>query len=278
MDKVFPELVKPTEVTEAMELGHAAEPIIVERVARKRGLAVSYPHATVRHPEIEWAMATPDAMIVNAPGVVGLLPENTKHEPLGLVETKLVGTHVAPHWGETYEEGEGPPDHVYVQAIWQLFVKQLPYCVVGAMIGTEIRTYRIDFDSGAQEYAEVLVEMGEKFLTDHVRPRREPPMDGSQSNRDMLSSLFKKSSGVYLKADAEAEQAARAYFDAKRDRDAAVERMDAAKTALMDKIRGDHGIQGDGWRALWSEQKGYTVPAYEVTPMRKFDLRPVKAR
>jgi putative phage-type endonuclease len=278
LDKVHPELVKPTEITEAMELGHETEPVIVVRAARKRGLGIVYPHTTVRHPDIEWAMATPDALVVDSSGsYLGVVAPGTGKEE-GLIEAKLVGVHVADCWGEIDDVEHGPPDYVYTQVVWQLFVKQLPYCIVAAMIGTEFRTYRIEFDDGAQEYARALVEIGEKFLVDHVRPRRPPPVDGSESSRQMLATLFQKPTKIVLKANNEDEHAARVYFEAKKQRDAGQQMMDNVKTAMMAKIQNAYGIYGDGWRAAWPSQKGYHVDAYDVEPMRKFDLRDLREK
>jgi len=276
LDKVEPEAVKPTEVTEAMELGHEAEPIIVTRAARKRGLGIVYPHTTVRHPSIEWAMSTPDAVIVASHGnCLGIVPPGIGKEE-GLVEAKLVGIHVADHWGEDGDIEHGPPDYVFTQAVWQMFVKQLGYCIVAAMIGTEFRTYRIEYDESAQDYARALVEIGERFLVDHVRPRRPPPVDGSEASRRMLAGLFRRDNGIVLKADADDETAARAYFNGKKQRDEGQHIMDNAKTALMAKIGDAYQLSGDGWRANWGSQAGYHVPAYDVEPMRKFDLREKK--
>jgi putative phage-type endonuclease len=286
LDKCHPDRVKPTEVTEAMELGHEAEPIIVRRVAKKRNLSVVYPQTTVRHPDIEWAMCTPDALIVNGAVHRGCYvseptaaPPNSMVAEEGLIECKLVGLHSARWWGEFDDEEsetDGPPDFVYTQVVWQMFVKQLPYCVVAAMIGTEFRTYRIPFDASAKEYAEALVEMAAKFRRDHVLTDRPPPIDGSASSRELLAALFQKTNGVQIKADEESEDAARVYFNAGRQIKAAKELQDKAKTVLMAKIQGNFGIRGDGWRCNWGEQAGYHVDAYDVKPMRKFDLRAVK--
>lgn len=274
LEKCYPERVKPTEVTEAMELGHETEPVIVARAARKRGLGIVYPQTTVRHPTIEWAMATPDALVVDSSGgYLGIVAPGTGKEE-GLVEAKLVGVHTAEHWGDTDDVEHGPPDFVYSQCTWQLFVKQLPYCIVAAMIGTDFRMYRIDFDAAAKEYAEALVEVGEKFLVDHVRPQRPPPVDGSESSREMLSALFRRSNGITLKADDSDEEAARAYFIGKKQKAEGEHLMDQAKTALMAKIQANYGLRGDGWTATWGEQKPYRVDAYDVAAMRKFSLRP----
>jgi predicted phage-related endonuclease len=141
------------------------------------------------------------------------------------------------------------------------------------MIGTEVRTYRIEFDDAAKEYALALVEIGEKFLVDHIRPQRPPPVDGSDASRSMLAALFSKSNEVMLKADPDDEQAAHAYAEGKKQVKAGELLMDQAKTALMAKIQDNYGVRGDGWAATWGEQKGYHVDGYDVAPMRKFGLR-----
>lgn len=281
MDKVHPDKVKPTEVTEAMELGHAAEPIIVDRVAKKLGLAVVYPQRTVRHPTIEWAMCTPDAVIVSGtarPGVMttpmAMSPNHMVAEE-GLIECKLVGLFTAEHWGDNEDIEHGPPDFVYTQCCWQAMVKQLPYVIVGAMIGTEIRTYRVEYDAGAREYAEALVEIGAKFRKDHVLTGRPPPVDGSEQSREMLAALFRKSNGARVQAPLEAEMHARVYFEARKRKAEAEEQMAVAKTMLLDKIRDNECLVGDGWQCAWREQKAHDV-TYHVDAHRAFDLRALK--
>jgi len=278
LDKVHPDKVRPTEVTEAMELGHEAEPIIVNRVAKKLQLAVVYPQTTVRHAKIEWAMATPDAKIVETSGYVGVNgpPTYLNEKVLGLIECKLVGFFVADHWGEADDIEHGPPDFVYTQAVWQCMVTELPFCIVGAMIGTEVRTYRVDFDAGAREYAEALVEVAAKFRRDHVLTGIPPEVDGSESSREMLAALFQKHNGVRIRADALAEDHARAYFEARRLKNEAEQSMEVSKTLLLDRIRANEGLVGDGWECAWREQRGYRVNAYDVAPMRKFELRRLK--
>lgn len=273
LDKVHPDKVKPTEVTEAMELGHEAEPLIVERVARKLKLAVAYPQRTVRHAKIDWAMATPDAKVVGAP-YVGIMSASA-YEALGLIETKLVGFFVADCWGDNEDIEHGPPDYVYTQVVWQMFVTNLPFCIVGAMIGTEIRTYRVEYDAGAREYAETLVEIGAKFRKDHVLTGREPPVDGSEASREMLAALFQKSNGARVQAPLEAEMHARVYFEARKRKAEAEEQMAVAKTMLLDKIRDNECLVGDGWQCAWREQKAHDV-TYHVDAHRAFDLRALK--
>jgi putative phage-type endonuclease len=266
VDKVCPEQAVPTETTEAMDLGHEAEPMIVARVARKRNLSIVYPQTTVRHPKIEWAMATPDALVVDdSSGPI--------HDPVptGLIEAKLVGIHMVDSWDRGDEGVEGPPDYVFTQVTWQLFVKGLKRCYVAAMIGTEFRIYDVAYD---EDYAMALVELGERFLVDHIRPKRPPAADGSESARRMLASVFPRSNGNLLDADTEAECAAKMYFEGSALVKEGERLKDDAKALLMEKIGESDGIKGHGFRCFWKNRDGYHVPAYTVDPGRKFDLRP----
>lgn len=281
MDKVHPEKVKETEVTEAMELGHEVEPVIVARAARKLGLAVLYPTTTVTDPDVPWKICTPDAIVVRAeaaprPGVIDVEDLRQLYEleasASGLIEAKFVGLHMAPYWEDEL------PEYVYVQCVWQCHVKRQPFVVVAAMIGTMFKTYRVEYDEGAQELAGALTDVGEKFLVDHVRPGHPPPVDGSESSRRMLAGLFPKNNGVMLKADDGDEEIAAHYFRGKKMVDDGERMKDEAKTAFMAKIQSADGVRGDGWRALWKEQAPYHVDGYDVDAMRKFDLREVGSR
>ena len=162
LDKCHPELAPRTEISEAMELGNAAEPLIVAQTAHKLHMAVDYPQRSRRHREVPWKICTPDGIVVSNTEHVGVVQSNLSHEHMteeGLLEAKLVGLHMAPYWDAAHENDEGPPEYVYVQVCWGMHVLELPYAIVAAMIGTQIRTYRVEFGDGERELCDALTAL-----------------------------------------------------------------------------------------------------------------------
>lgn len=282
LDKCYPELVTPSEATEGMEMGHEHEPLIIARAARKLGVLVSYPHRTKQHPTAPWKMCTPDSLIVDlpdetyAPVAPGVTMPFAGDRVVGLMEAKLVGLHMAPYWDEAYEADEGVPEYVYVQVVWNLGTLGLTRAVVAAMLGTQIRTFDIQYGSGEQDLYEALSEIGEKFLVDHVRPKKAPPVDGSESSRHMLGTLYRKPNGIVLKADVDDEQTAVEYFTAKRARDDWDKALHHAQAKLMAKVGNHDGISGDGWTCAWHERASYDVEQYHVKTGRVFAMKEKK--
>jgi predicted phage-related endonuclease len=264
--------VPPRESTEAMELGHELEPVIIRRVAKKLGLAVAYPATTIRHPDYPLFMATPDAHVVDAPDLAGtVMDESVKYERIGLVEAKAVGVGAMSHWEE---DDEVVPDYVYLQCVVQMWVRKLPFVIVAALMGTRFVTHRIEWGPGEDELAEAIRERGERWWRDHVVARKPPEIDQSEGASRMVRALVgKKHNGAIIQAGPEAEHAARMYAEATAQIKEAEARKREASTRLIEIIADNDGVQGNGWRAKHTMRKGYEVAAYEVKEGRTFDLR-----
>lgn len=250
-----------------LEMGHELEPVILRRLAMKRGLTL-VPGTTMRRAnpasgrlaDQSHHLATPDAVH---------FPHGQDHDAEAVAEAKAVGRRWMDAWGE--DDGD-IPDHVLAQVHWQMHVLDLPIAYVGALLGTEVRTYRVRRDD---ELIGSLVEVADRFWTDHVLAKRPPPIDGSPGAEQMLRALFPRHKGPMLRAGDEVETRARAYFDFKREVESAQERFDGAKQALIAACGEAEGITGDGWRLRYTfreavevSPKPYTRPAG-----RHFDMR-----
>jgi predicted phage-related endonuclease len=257
----------PSAETEPQSLGNELEPIVIRRLAEKRGLyTIPRRMMTVRRKDKPLHLATPDAFFALAPrGSV---------EALGQV--KVVGVGSARAW---WPSGvvTGLPDRVFVQCAWELGVTGLPVDYVGALVGgTEIRTYAVERDADLEELLGELEDLAAKWWRDHVVARVPPALDGSEGAARMLRALYPRPRGPRRKAGPLTEQAAREYFDAKRAALEAERQLETAKQQLIDYCGEAVGILGDGWRLAYDYRRAYAVTPrpYVVKAHRHFDLRP----
>ena len=271
----------PRFASEAMEIGNEVEPVIVQRAARKLGLAVIYPGTTVRHPELPLFMATPDAYVARSGTLMpGIVHENTvdnadHYERDGLIEAKCVGFGASSHWDDS-PDGEPVPGYVYLQVVVQMWVCKLPYVIVAALLGTEFRTHRYDWGPGEIELVEAIQDRGQQWWRDHVVAGKPPSVDSSDGARRMLRGLYPRNNGVMLKADAESEDWARQYFAAQQTVKQGEEIKKAVTTRMMERAASADGVVGDGWRFFHKLQAAYHVDGYDVPAQRKPDMRKVK--
>lgn len=253
--------------TEATELGNLLEPIIIPRVAARvklHALRVDPEKLTMRHPEHPTAIATPDA----------LLAATAFHAPEAAAQIKVCGLHTAGAWGDVDDGADGIPEHVLVQVAWELYVSRLELEYVGALIGTEIRVYRVDRTRDVDDLIDALLTVADRFWRDHVEPKAPPAVDGSEGARRMLRAMWPRSDGSTMRATPEAEASARRYFEAARSEKSAREAKELAAQELLAFAGASHEVTGDGWRLRLSERPAATVPAYERLAYRHFDCRP----
>jgi predicted phage-related endonuclease len=253
----------PFKESEAMSLGNELEPIVIRRLAQKIGrhpLRLDPNTLTRRHPDHPTHIATPDVFFA----------ESAVHDPDSIGQVKVVGGHGWYEWGA---DGDALPDWVVVQCAWELHVTGMPVEHIGALCGTEVRTYAIQPDTDLEGS---LVEAADKFWTDHVEPRKPPAVDGSEGSGRMVRRLFPRDTGPIIQANAEAEGLARQYFELSRDIKGRTGQLENVKQLLALACGPASGLTGDGWRLrlAWrepSEVKGFTRDGY-----RHFDLRPTK--
>lgn len=254
--------------TEATEIGNLLEPIIIPRVASRvklHALRIDPEKLTMRHPEHPTAIATPDA----------LLAATAFHAPEAAAQIKVCGLETAGDWGDADDGADGIPEHVLVQVAWELYVSQLALEYVGALIGTQIRVYRVDRTRDVDDLIDALIAVADRFWSDHVQPKIAPPVDGSEGSRRMLRAMWPRSDGSTMRASPEAEAAARRYFEAARSEKSARKAKELATQELLAFAGAANEVTGDGWRLRLSERPAVTVPAYEHHAYRHFDCRAV---
>jgi predicted phage-related endonuclease len=258
--------------SEAMSLGSELEPIVLRRLAEKRGLHILRMDPellTIRHPKTAHHLATPDAFFASS----------AFHKPEAVGQVKVVGLRGAHEWADDQDGPDGIPEHVLIQCAWELYVAGVVVEHVGALIGTEVRPYRIELTPDVAHLIEALQDAANRFWTDHVLTKRPPAIDGSAGAARMLRALFPQPRGPVTRATDEIEGVAAHYLASKRSLAELEQSIETDKQLLITACGDAAGIVGEGWRlklelreAVEVVPKPYTKAAY-----RHFDLRRVEA-
>ena len=208
------------EETTRMRIGSALEELnLAEYQALANCRAVRF-RAMVRHPEVEWAAASPDARVVGF---------------RRLVELKWTTSRT--------RFADGLPQDVEAQVAWQLGCTGYPVADVsvltpdGLLPPIEVPAdpaLFADLLAVAADFRRRLAEGG-PFARDLARVRRDHPADD----------------GSEVTADNEVDEAARALLDVR----ASIARMEDDERRLLAAIEGRMGdasvMRGTGWRATW---------------------------
>lgn len=174
-------------------------------------------------------------------------------------EFKSVSPWTAAQYGDG--DDECPTQHI-VQCQWYMGMSGIPRARLSALIGVDdLRTYRLRADVEIQG---MVLESVDRFWKDHVLPQRPPPLDASESTAAWLASRFPKPTGEMKAATAEIEQMVREFKLAQSDADFAAAHRDLIKNQLKELIGDARGIEGDGWRILWSEVKGREYTQWDL--------------
>jgi predicted phage-related endonuclease len=222
--------------SEPMELGHVFEPGILAMFRRRVGPVEPWGETLV-HPELPWAMATPD----------GRTPEPA------IVECKLVGPGAALAWGESGDPN-GVPERPLVQTIWQMFVAGVRAAHVAAVINsTSFRVYPVAWD---EELAWTLADLADRFWTDHVLGERPPAVDGSEDARNYLRRRYPAAVEPMRAESPDAREWAGRYAEAHRAESAAKAAKELAAQKLQELIGAAEGVGGRDFRATWRPQAG----------------------
>ena len=209
----------PVESTVRMRIGSALEPLIASEYERATGRRVQRFRAMLRHPDVEWAAASPDGRVVGE---------------RRLVELKRTGSRT--------RFADGLPQDVEAQVAWQLGVSGYPVADVAVLTDDALTVLEVPADPAL--FADLLAVAadfrrrlagGGPFARDLARVRRDHPADD----------------GSEVTADNEVDEAARALLDVR----ASIARMEDDERRLLAAIEGRMGdasvMRGTGWRATW---------------------------
>lgn len=199
---------------DAMWLGTQMQPIIRELWHKKQKYSKHYDtigtNATYHHPEHRWAIATPDYLVCPENG---FFPDTVT----AILEIKNTGS-----WAREIWEA-GLPTEAHCQVIWQLGILRqykefagLNKAYIAALIGADAANLAMREVEFSQSLFDSLLELGEKFMNEHVR-KEIPPEPGGERDSDIVSQLttHEAEKEIDLTSDAEAFQLLESYKRAK---------------------------------------------------------------
>lgn len=238
----------PFEGSSLTEFGHRVERVIGEAWAERHPGVRIYTPGTLRHPQHDWALASPDRVV--APVGQGRPARETWRS---LLEIKTVFFS-----GSEYGEGadEVPEKHL-LQVQWQLEVVGIEEATLVALVNGDYREYPIRRD---REMGDMLLEVVGRFWREHVLARVPPPVDGSKAYTDYLKRRHPRDSGPVLPATPELRDLVAKVKAAKRD----LEEAEDAEQLLVNRLRaqlGDSaGVEG---LCTWRSNKDSTKTDWE---------------
>jgi putative phage-type endonuclease len=163
----------PHEDTERSRWGTLLEPVIRADYEQRHGVTVTVP-ATLAHHFHQWALATPDGIVLRDGA-----------EDRGL-EIKCHTIRLAHMYGA--DGSDEVPPHELCQCMWGMAVTGLPSWDLVAFIDNQPREFTITRDD---ELIGIMIERADRFLVDNVRGGAQPEPDGSEAYTDYLKAKWK---------------------------------------------------------------------------------------
>jgi putative phage-type endonuclease len=231
------------EGNERTMLGNILEPTVLAIYANRYCVTLKKGVYTIG-PE-PWMAATPDSTIV---------------ESGGLAEAKVVGLRSLWMWGPgntDTTESDAVPLHYLCQTQWQMLVTGAPFVDICALLGTELRNYRIRPSAEVQSR---LLSRGRDFWERYVLTRTPPPADASEGAREMLKRLYPQSEAEAVAATPELEQLAEQLRAARELLESAKEQKQLAENLLKERLKDARGAHGAGWRIRYTTQRDKKRP------------------
>lgn len=194
-DKVGLTPLDESGVTDAMEFGTRAEPMMTEWFTDRTGLTVAGEQMELQHPERGWMLCTVDGLVFDA----GTCTSGGVDDALGVHEIKTT-TGTAAEWDEDI------PVHYQCQAQWSMAVSGLErvwFSVLHLAFGrVAYRTYEFDRDENEIKF---LVERCSAFWHEHVLTGDPPPADKHRATTSALNVAWPDADGT-VDADDEAHK------------------------------------------------------------------------
>jgi len=217
-------------------IGHHLEAFALALYSKRTGHKLFRPKVTLRHPEHEHMLASPDAL--------------GRHDDLG-AEAKIVGWRMAHHWA-----GDTLPDYVDLQARQNMAVTgRAAWDVVALIGGTDVRIHRVERDLDIEA---MLAESCEGFWRDHVANDVPPPVQDPSERRRYLLTRYPGSEATTTRWTPDPTVAAA--VGRIRELDEVAKELEAERDELADLVAeiigGDYGIEGPWGKALWYPTAG----------------------
>ena len=255
----------PFPVTEAMRAGNRLQRPILEMYAERdeaEPVPMQYepPYTVRRSPTVPHIGASLDALRtdIGAP-----------------VDAKNLRRLAPELWGEPGTDEM--PAYYATQLVMQMHVTGAPVADLAVLVGgQELRVYRLTRDLALE--ADILDRLAD-FWARYVQPRTPPPVDGSPAWSEHLKRAFQKASELVVPADHATAEYAVALAGVKREIKRLGEDAAVFENQLKAAIGENRGVQGPGFKALWSpvaEQRGTNwetvalAVARELADLRRF--------
>lgn len=230
----------PDDESDAFELGHLIEPVLLSYYAKTTGLEVTGKE-TVVHPSYPWARANLDGWVKG-------------HRII--VEAKAVSGFMMHHWDKLADDGCA--DYVRLQAAWQMFCADAEQVSVVAMLGgpSGFRVYTVARD---RELEMMIFERCQAFWQD-VQAGQAPDIDASRACRTYLEATYpnrpEKVTHV-VEENSELDKTGIARLCAAAQEKEKREAKDAFTASLM-KSMGELGcskLDAPQWSMTWADGK-----------------------
>jgi putative phage-type endonuclease len=217
-----------TVATLQMEIGTALEPVIQAEYERVTGTTLRRFHGIVKHPQIEWAAASPDWR---------------RQGDRYLVEGK---TSQSSRWS-----GEDVPQDVEAQVRWAMGCTGFPVSDVAALLHSrELRIYTVEHDDATFDG---LVTIAEDF-------RRRLTVGGPfAEDAASIKAKYPVDDGSELVADAVLEEAVLELLRLRAQKADIEDACERIETAVKTRIGPATRLVGKGWTVTWKQTKDVTT-------------------
>lgn len=243
-------LVRRKPPNERMEAGKFLEQGIAHWYAARTHRQVSWCDETTCHPDREWQVATPDALI----GIDGPWAPWA-----GGLDCKNVAFDQRDKWGESGTDAVPVPIHLQCQ--WYCDVLDLPWWDVAACLGgNQLDIYRVNRD---EDIITAAREEGDRFWHENVLARVAPPAGPSPATTEALSEMYPQHvANIRFASPAEGELLAelKAANEAWEPVNA---RCVAAENQLKAAIADGEGLIHNHWKVTWKKDPDSTGPDWQ---------------
>jgi len=235
-------LAEPFEGNELTRAGLFIEPAIIEMYKDSTGYRVES-SGVARHKLYPWATCSPDGIVFAG-----------DKKALGL-EAKNVSAYMSHEWGEP-PHGK-VPDAYLLQCHWCMMITEMDLWHLACLInGNDFRVYHIPRDTTIEA---TMLARARTFWFEHVI-RGIPPEEHAPDKvvDRYLQRKYGKHDDDIIAGGEEVETIVENYRVAKKKHEEYQLEMQVSVNMLKDLIGSHKGIQGDTFRATWTENKNGT--------------------
>jgi putative phage-type endonuclease len=247
------------EVSDAMEFGKRAEPMLAEWFHDRTGLYVLGEQTWCTHATVPYRRCTVDGFVAES-------EHSSLDDVLGVAEWKTT-SDTADEWAEHV------PDHYATQAAWSMAVCDLPRVWFGvlhlAFGRPTFRVYTFDRDLDDERY---VLDVVDRYWHDYVEARVPPPTDGEDVTTKALNRLWPDTSDAVLGADERLRFAVDQVQWFRAERDSAQAGLDAAENELR-ALMGEHEVVAD----IALDGKAHNLATWKWQTSRRVDTTRLRA-